>query len=130
MDLVSLAPQPQQISNKITTGRAIYTTQEPDKFHEAVMNTLVIENTEPAEKVNYLTAIAPFRRKAGGSDWAFETLVCESGVGVAATRDDQREMWLFNTGVGIVSGAGTSDAAWCYCEGSTAAPQHLRTGGV
>lgn len=128
MDLWSLEPQAQQISSKITTVRAIYTTQEPDKFHEAVMNTLVIENTEPAEQVNYLTAIAPFRREAGGSDWTFETLPCEAGIGVAARRGSTCEIWLFNTGDGIASGAVRSGAAWCHCEGSTAAPRNLRFG--
>lgn len=94
------------------------------------MNTLVIENTEPATEVSYLTAIAPFRREEGGSDWTFETLACEAGVGVVATRGSESEIWLFNTGDGIASGAVTSDAAWCYCEGDTAAPQNLRSGTV
>lgn len=128
MEVYSLAPQPPQISNKITTVRAIYTTQEPDKFHEAVMNTLVIENTPAAAEVSFLTAIAPFRREAGRSDWTFEPLVCEAGLGVAARRGNVCEMWLFNTGTGIACGPLQSNAAWCYCEGSTAEPKNLRTG--
>uniref|UniRef100_UPI003568A970 DUF4962 domain-containing protein n=1 Tax=Actinotalea sp. TaxID=1872145 RepID=UPI003568A970 len=68
LDLWSLEPAAPRISSTLTTVRAIYTTQEPDAFHEAVLNTLVIENAEPAEQVTYLTALAPFRREAGASD--------------------------------------------------------------
>lgn len=130
MDLVSLAPKPHHISNKVTTVRAIYTTQEPEKFHEAVMNTLVIENTEPAKDVNFLTAITPFRREAGAGEWTFEELECEAGVGVAARCGEKCEIWLFNTGEGIISGDIRSDASWCYCEGSTVSPENVRSGRV
>ena len=128
MDLWSLAPQDPQVGTTLTTVRAIYTTQEPDKFHEAVLNTLVIENPEPAAEVSFLTVLAPFRREAGGSDWTFEPVECDAGVGVEARCGQEREIWLFNTGAGIRAGGVVSDAAWCYCEGSTAEPRNLRVG--
>lgn len=46
LEVFTLYPEKKSVSSKETNVRAIMTTQEPDKYRETKMKTMVIENRE------------------------------------------------------------------------------------
>lgn len=113
MKLYNLNPENVDIYHKNTYVKAIMTTQEPDKFRETNMKTIVIENILPEKRLNFINLLVPaslFEEYAVEG----ERICSESTTGALIKGADWKECFLFNGGSGIKYEDINSDAAWIY----------------
>lgn len=113
MKLHNLNPENADITYKNTYVKAIMTTQEPDKFRETNMRSIVIENEKPENKVTFMNVMMPASIFEGYNVEA-ERICCEGAEGTLIKGTDWKECFLFNNGSGINYGEIISDAAWVY----------------
>lgn len=112
MRLYSIEPEPAAVKTKTTSVKAIMTTQEPDKFRETHMRTLMIENGTPLKKALFINVLVPesFFEEYGLS---VERMQAEQGSGCTITNSGFKECFMFSD-CGIRAGRIETDASWLY----------------
>jgi hypothetical protein len=59
LEVFTIYPENKSVVSKETNVRAIMTTQEPDKYRETKMKTMVIENTEKSKDMYFFNILKP-----------------------------------------------------------------------
>lgn len=111
MRLYSLSPENVDICFRNTYVKAIMTTQEPDKFRETNMKTLVMENRTPQKNVRFVNVLTP-AYTFGDYDIRVERISGEGVTGCIIRGDTWKECFIFNKGREMSYSDFQSDAAW------------------
>ena len=112
LELYPLEPAARRISNKDTVVRAVMTTQEPDKFRETKMKTVVIENEIKAKDMMFFNILKP-QRTFSKENFEVEEIKGEGYFGSVVTTKDYREVFIYNQDAKGIEVAGIiTDAEW------------------
>lgn len=112
LEVFTLFPENKTVISKETNVRAIMTTQEPDKFRETKMKTMVIENTEKAKDMNFFNILKP--QRTFGEE-KFDVVKFKEGTcfGSVIETETFKETFLFNPKNETVEVKGIkTDAKW------------------
>ena len=112
LELFSLEPATKTINNKETVVRAVMTTQEPDKFRETKMKTIIIENEVKAKDMMFFNILKP-QRTFAQEEFSVEELRGEGFFGSVVITNEYKEIFLYNKNSKNIEAAGvTTDAQW------------------
>mgnify|MGYP000889080155 CR=1 FL=1 len=113
MRLYNLNREKVSITYRDTHVKSIMTTQEPDKFREINMKSIVIENNEPLNKMKFINIITP-TSIFNDYDIQIEKIIESGIIGCKIKSSKWKEKFIFNTGSGIDYKEIKSDALWIY----------------
>lgn len=95
LEIVTLYPKNKEVTSKETNVRAIMTTQEPDKFRETKMKTMVIENTEKSKRMNFFNILKP-QRTFGEEEFKVTKLNSEEAFGSVVETKGYKETFIYS----------------------------------
>ena len=95
LEVFTLYPENKSVYSKETNVRAIMTTQEPDKYRETKMKTMVIENIEKSKDMYFFNILKP-QKTFGEENFNVTKFVETDCFGSVIENENFRETFLFN----------------------------------
>ena len=112
LEVFTLYPENKSVYSKETNVRAIMTTQEPDKYRETKMKTMVIENIEKSKDMYFFNILKP-QKTFGEENFNVTKFVETDCFGSVIENENFRETFLFNPSKKEVElGNIKTDAKW------------------
>ena len=112
LEVFTLYPENRSVSSKETNVRAIMTTQEPDKYRETKMKTMVIENIKKSRDMYFFNILKP-QRTFGEEKFSITKFSEDDCFGSVIENENFRETFLFNPSKKEVElGKIKTDAKW------------------
>ncbi|ADO83901.1 DUF4962 domain-containing protein [Ilyobacter polytropus] len=95
LEVFTLYPEKKSVSSKETNVRAIMTTQEPDKYRETKMKTMVIENREKSKDMYFFNILKP-QRTFDEEEISVSKFAEDECFGSVIESKTYKEIFLFN----------------------------------